>query len=108
MHYVNALGDNPGQSCHFPGVGGWDGKKNVNVLDAIKNVTGILQSWVHKDASDEAASEALKFLVHFVGDMHQPMHLVRKEKGGNGVEVKFGRRISEFCPRPQTARNGSA
>ena len=38
-------------------------------------------------------AEALKFLVHFVGDLHQPLHLGRPEdRGGNGVSITwFGR-----------------
>jgi len=95
LHYANPLGDDPGETCNFPGKGGWDGKKNANVLDAIKNVTSVLQRWVDKEASEAAASEALKFLVHFVGDMHQPMHLVAKAKGGNLVKVLFGDETSE-------------
>lgn len=40
--------------------------------------------------------EALKFLVHFVGDLHQPMHLGRLvDLGGNKVSTKwFGRTIN--------------
>jgi S1/P1 Nuclease len=45
--------------------------------------------------SDRA--EALKFLVHFVGDMHQPLHSIERkdpatgqgDAGGNGVHVTF-------------------
>jgi hypothetical protein len=33
--------------------------------------------------------EALKLLVHFMGDLHQPLHTVLEERGGNGVTVKF-------------------
>jgi hypothetical protein len=34
--------------------------------------------------------EALMFLVHFVGDMHQPLHSAdNKDKGGNDVKVDF-------------------
>lgn len=34
--------------------------------------------------------EALMFLVHFVGDMHQPLHCAdNKDKGGNGVRLDF-------------------
>jgi hypothetical protein len=34
--------------------------------------------------------EALMFLVHFVGDMHQPLHCSdNDDKGGNGVRVVF-------------------
>jgi hypothetical protein len=40
--------------------------------------------------------EALKFLVHFVGDLHQPMHMGRKDdKGGNMVDFNwFGRKTN--------------
>src|SRR5439155_4293295 len=41
-------------------------------------------------------SEALKFLVHFVGDIHQPLHCAERayqnhprDKGGNRVEVRY-------------------
>jgi len=35
--------------------------------------------------------EALKFIVHFVGDVHQPFHAVGDEAGGNGVHItEFG------------------
>jgi hypothetical protein len=36
----------------------------------------------------------LKLLVHFIGDLHQPMHLAKKEdRGGNEVSIKwFGKR----------------
>ncbi|AFL87130.1 S1/P1 Nuclease [Terriglobus roseus DSM 18391] len=41
------------------------------------------------DPSERA--ESLKFLVHFVGDIHQPFHASGVEKGGNGIQVKaFG------------------
>ncbi|WP_167856249.1 S1/P1 nuclease [Hymenobacter metallicola] len=33
---------------------------------------------------------ALKFVVHIVGDVHQPMHVSRAEdKGGNAIQVKY-------------------
>lgn len=32
---------------------------------------------------------ALKFLVHFIGDIHQPFHAVGDDRGGNGVSVQF-------------------
>ena len=40
--------------------------------------------------------EALMFLVHFVGDMHQPLHCAdNNDQGGNKVIVKFGDRPSD-------------
>jgi hypothetical protein len=31
--------------------------------------------------------EALKFIVHFIGDVHQPLHTVDELKGGNDIKV---------------------
>ena len=45
---------------------------------------------------DKTDAEALKFLVHCVGDLHQPLHLGRKDdKGGNKVDINwFGRKTN--------------
>ena len=41
--------------------------------------------------------EALMFLVHFVGDMHQPLHCSdNKDKGGNDVKLDFFGRPSNL------------
>jgi len=41
--------------------------------------------------------EALKFIVHFVGDIHQPLHAIGEAKGGNGIHItEFG---SDRCGR---------
>ena len=38
-------------------------------------------------------AQALKFVVHFVGDVHQPLHAgYRHDKGGNTVQVSFAGR----------------
>lgn len=52
-----------------------------------------LTTRLNKDRND---AEALKFLVHFIGDLHQPMHLGREaDKGGNRVEMNwFGRKTN--------------
>lgn len=42
-------------------------------------------------ASDKARVEALLFLTHLVGDLHQPMHAGdRGDKGGNEVKAAYG------------------
>lgn len=92
LHYVGAVDDYPPNDCAYPGYNGWQGKKQINILDGIKNVTGLLQDWVNNDASDDTAEEALKFLVHFMGDLHQPLHLTSRGRGGNSVKVVWGRR----------------
>ena len=39
--------------------------------------------------SEKDRAEALKFLVHFIGDIHQPFHAMGDDRGGNGVSVHF-------------------
>ncbi len=39
--------------------------------------------------TDEIKRDALRFAVHFVGDVHQPFHTVDEERGGNGIKVEF-------------------
>jgi len=36
-----------------------------------------------------AKREALKFLIHFVGDIHQPLHALLEDRGGNDRRVSF-------------------
>ena len=58
-----------------------------NVYTAILEDETILKS---RTSSREQKSEALKFLIHLVGDAHQPMHISRKEdKGGNTIQLRF-------------------
>jgi hypothetical protein len=51
----------------------------------------------------EARQEALKFAVHFVGDLHQPLHTVEDARGGNGIAVQVHLRglvCSQACKTP--------
>lgn len=59
-------------------------------------ITGIAYcKQVIKDpkASDEDKRFYLKFLIHMIGDMHQPLHLGRfEDKGGNDIKVTWHRK----------------
>lgn len=58
-----------------------------DVLEAL-----LYQERILADTSQtaEARAMALKFIVHFMGDMHQPLHVGRAEdRGGNDVEVTW-------------------
>jgi hypothetical protein len=58
-----------------------------NVYTAILKVEATLKD---KTLSPDQKNEALKYLIHLVGDAHQPMHVSRKEdKGGNTIQVRF-------------------
>ena len=48
-----------------------------------------------KDKSADAAkrAEALRYIIHFVGDLHQPLHTITNaDEGGNCVPLKYLRR----------------
>ena len=54
-----------------------------------------LDSLSRRLKKNNSDAEALKFIIHFVADMHQPMHLGRAgDRGGNDIYVKwFGKDI---------------
>jgi len=79
-HYVNIpLGDkyDANRDCPTP---------KSCVVEKIDEFVKVLTD---KKASREQRAEALKFVVHFVGDVHQPMHAVKEAKGGNDIHVWF-------------------
>lgn len=57
------------------------------VVSEIPRMVKLLRE---ETASREQRDEALRFLVHFIGDMHQPLHAgERQDHGGNLVKVTF-------------------
>lgn len=63
--------------------------KDGNCVSAqIEREVAVLRS---RTASPEARVEAFLFLVHFVGDLHQPMHAGDKaDRGGNDIKAAYG------------------
>jgi hypothetical protein len=62
------------------------GTKN-NVIDQIDYWKGVL---ANPKETRYKRYTALRFLVHFLGDIHQPLHCItRGDAGGNGVPVIF-------------------
>ncbi|WP_142125642.1 S1/P1 nuclease [Pseudoxanthomonas sp. 3HH-4] len=60
------------------------------VVDAIRAQTAILADTRRTRAE---RVQALKFVVHFVGDVHQPLHAgYAHDKGGNDVQVNWNGR----------------
>ena len=63
------------------------GQSDNNVYTAILKTEAGLKD---KSLTPAQKNEALKYLIHLVGDAHQPMHISRKEdKGGNTIQVRF-------------------
>ncbi|WP_267222233.1 S1/P1 nuclease [Dyella silvae] len=81
LHYVDfTAGDcsyTPPRDCK-------DGQCVVAGIDHYVQVLG------DKTQPDAKRLEALKFVVHFIGDEHQPLHGgSRDDKGGNAYQVQF-------------------
>jgi hypothetical protein len=54
------------------------------VVDRIEMFQKILGD---SAASRESRLEALKWIVHFVGDLHQPLHAIDEARGGNDIKL---------------------
>jgi len=81
LHYV----DTPDWVCNF--------KKSRDCSDS-RCVVGALYNYTDRlgDASlpDKQIQEALKFLTHFAGDIHQPLHVgFVGDEGGNSITGKY-------------------
>lgn len=58
-----------------------------DILKATNNQIRILMD---SDTSGADANLAMKMIIHFLGDLHQPLHMGRyKDRGGNYHKVKF-------------------
>ena len=93
-HFVDIPKDSAGFSetrdCYQP-----DEKRPSSKDDhhncVVDRITMFRQVLADKSASQQDKVEALKFIVHFVGDIHQPMHAVAEARGGNDIHVsEFG------------------
>ncbi|HEY2624451.1 MAG TPA: S1/P1 nuclease [Dyella sp.] len=64
-----------------------DCRDGVCVVAGIDHYVAVLGD---KTQPDAVRLEALKFVVHFIGDEHQPLHGgSRDDKGGNAYQVQF-------------------
>lgn len=81
-HFVNAH-DSPPKSCDL------DFERDCGdrcLVTAILNVTRQLGD---RSTSALDKTQALKFLLHLFGDLHQPLHLENLARGGNDIPVLF-------------------
>jgi hypothetical protein len=54
------------------------------VVDRIEMFQKVLGD---ESASKDSRLEALKWIVHFVGDLHQPLHAIEEARGGNDIKL---------------------
>src|SRR5436309_9244760 len=93
-HFVDIPKDSSGFSqprdCYQP-----DDKHPYTKEDhhncVVDRIAMFKQVLANQSASREDRVEALKFIVHFVGDLHQPLHAIAEARGGNDIHVvEFG------------------
>ena len=92
-HFVdipwNAAGFSEARDCDAP-EGQRHGVANHHncVVDRITIFEQILSD---RYANKSGRVEALKFLVHYIADIHQPMHAIGEARGGNDLQIsEFG------------------
>ena len=83
LHYIDAL-DNPPKTCDI--IYERDCPEEGCIVSAIANYS---TRAVQKDVGLAEQQKALKWVVHFVGDVHQPLHVENLEVGGNLINVTF-------------------
>ncbi len=58
--------------------------------DLVQGIEKCITVLKNKQSSSEDAAFHLKMLVHFIGDLHQPLHVGKGEdKGGNDIQVRW-------------------
>jgi hypothetical protein len=104
-HYLNIPPDatayDRDRDCPLqPGVAA--GSRNDRWRDCVVDRILYSQDRLGNTALDRAdRAVALKYLVHFVGDLHQPFHALGVERGGNGILVNvFGSPTCGTGPTP--------
>jgi hypothetical protein len=83
FHFIDAH-DSPPHNCSVDF--DRDCKEGGCVITAIGNYTSRL---LDKGLPAWERAQAAKFVVHFVGDIHQPLHTEDVARGGNGIHVRF-------------------
>ena len=81
LHYINF---HSGDCIYVPSRDCRAGECVVAAIDTYARILG------DRSRSDAARAEALAFVVHFVGDVHQPLHASpRDDRGANDVAVRW-------------------
>ncbi|KAF2502307.1 phospholipase C/P1 nuclease, partial [Lophium mytilinum] len=89
-HYIDAL-DDPPNYCNVTYTR--DCKAGPGcIVDAIANFTSRINN---PDLDTVQQKEALMFIIHFFGDIHQPLHTEHLSRGGNGIKVCFDAHCGE-------------
>ncbi|KAK1324776.1 Endonuclease 1 [Acorus calamus] len=97
LHFIdtpdNACTFDYSRDCHDP-----KGLKDMCVAGAIRNFTSQLMHY--RDGTSDRRynlTESLLFLSHFMGDIHQPLHVgFTSDEGGNTIQLRWFRHKSNL------------
>lgn len=112
LHYVNPVDDEPPKHCTY-GENGWQDRGTGNVLegeleeqsssDGVRHLFMNCKSLAIVNYTSRVATThgyerdvALRFLTHYMGDAHQPLHLTGRARGGNDIAVRFEGRYAKL------------
>ncbi|KAF9200305.1 hypothetical protein BGZ49_009478 [Haplosporangium sp. Z 27] len=95
LHFFDPQNDDPPTDCEANYV--YNGQDSVN---ALFNMTSQLVTYQQKPPTSATAikhrEEVLKFFVHWMGDIHQPLHDSTPYLGGNQAPIKWGTKTSNL------------
>ncbi|KAI9163289.1 Nuclease S1 [Paramyrothecium foliicola] len=83
FHFIDAH-DNPPHDCNVDFER--DCKETGCVISSLANYT---EQSLDPKLAPWLRAQAAKFVIHFVGDLHQPLHNEDVAKGGNGIYARF-------------------
>ncbi|EMC90833.1 hypothetical protein BAUCODRAFT_80723 [Baudoinia panamericana UAMH 10762] len=83
--------DDPPNACNVNYKRDCEGE-NGCIISALVNQTAVLQD---SSADAKTRQDAIKFILHFIGDIHQPLHTEAIDRGGNQIKVSFDGKHSE-------------
>lgn len=94
-HFVNIPRNqqdyNPARDCATP-------REGDCVVAAIERFRSVLAD---RSRNKQDRAEALKFVTHLVGDIHQPLHCLKDHEGGTALEVLVdGERMNPANEKP--------
>ena len=65
-------------------------KKDKHSGQAVEKINEFISTLKNKKSKKEEKQIALKFIVHLIGDLHQPLHVGNGlDRGGNNVRLKW-------------------
>lgn len=74
----------------------YEKSEKVKEGDVIKAINTNCETLKNPKESKQNKIEAIKFMSHFIGDIHQPLHVGGgNDRGGNDIEVEwFGKKVN--------------